>query len=233
MPNGPTAWWRWTPASTGSVRLRTWGSERANLLAVYRGSSLDTLRLVGFASSFNGRANSADVSFSATAGETYHIQVLGADYSNPFYINSPVLPSRIQLSLEPYETGTFVPANDAFAAATPMPGNGPLLVCTTNATAETSDLNYAGFGAFAPKVPSTYFATVATGMVNVPTDVPVEITADDGLRFYIDDLLVIADAWKYQGPTVYRATIPKGSHRLRIEHFQIDGYAALQLRVRL
>jgi hypothetical protein len=64
-------------------------------------------------------------------------------------------------------------------------------------------------------------------------DVPVEITADDGLRFYIDDRLVIADAWKYQGPTVYRATIPKGSHRLRIEHFQIDGYAALQLRVRL
>jgi parallel beta-helix repeat protein len=139
-----------------------------------------------------------------------------------FGVRMSRVPIRWNVTFYPWDKGTQDPRNNELFRQ-----NAPL------ATAETSDLNYAGFGAFAPKVPSTYFATVATGMVNVPTDVPVEITADDGLRFYIDDLLVIADAWKYQGPTVYRATILKGSHRLRIEHFQIDGYAALQLRVRL
>ena len=139
MPNGPTAWWQWTPTVTGSVRLRTWGSERENLLAVYRGATMDTLRLVDFATGFFGRANSADVLFSAAAGETYRIQVLGADFANPFNISAPFLPSRVQLSMEPYETGTFVPPNDNFAAAAPFTGAGQVLVCNTNATSESGE----------------------------------------------------------------------------------------------
>lgn len=139
MPNGPTAWWSWTPATTGSVRLRTWGSERANMLAVYRGANIDTLRLVDFGSSHFARANSADVSFSATAGETYRIQVLGADFATPFQISAPFLPSRVQLSMEPYESGTFVPPNDNFASAATHTGTGQILVCNTNATQESGE----------------------------------------------------------------------------------------------
>ena len=141
MPNGPTAWWSWTPTVTGSVRFRTWGSERANMLAVYRGSSMDDLRLVGFdaGDDFFDRANSADVSFSATAGETYRIQVLGAHFTNPFSISAPFLPSRLQLSMEPYETGTFIPPNDNFANAATLTGAGQVLVCNTNATSEAGE----------------------------------------------------------------------------------------------
>lgn len=139
MPNGPTVWWRWTPTITGSVRFRTWGSERANMLAVYRGSSIDTLRLAGFASSHFARANAADVSLSVNAGETYHIQVLGADFADPFSISSPFLPSRVQLSMEPFETGSFVPPNDQFASAPTLTGSGQVLVCNTNATAQAGE----------------------------------------------------------------------------------------------
>lgn len=164
------------------------------------------------------------VSLQYIGGKTvdYHGIESPAGEAVAFGVRTSRVPIPWNVTFYPWEKGTQDPRNNELFRQ-----NAPL------ATAETSDLNFAGFGAFAPKVPSTYFATVATGTVNLPTDVPVEITADDGLRFYIDDQLVIADAWKYQGPTVYHATIPKGSHRLRIEHFQIDGYAALQFRVRL
>ena len=140
MPNGPTTWWQWTPTGTGSVRLRTWGSERDNMLAVYRGATIDTLRLVGFATSANGRENSAEVAFSATAGETYHIQVLGANFTDALHISEPFLSGRVQLSLVPYRTGTFVPANDPFAAASALVGaSAEILVCNTNATAQAGE----------------------------------------------------------------------------------------------
>ena len=141
MPNGPTAWWQWTAGVSGSVRFRTWGSERANMLAVYRGTSIDTLRLVGFGTSYNGRAysNSAEVSFSATAGQTYRLQVLGADFVNAFFPWTPVLPSRVQLSMEPFTGSAFVPPNDNFAAAATLTGAGQVLVCNTNAASEAGE----------------------------------------------------------------------------------------------
>jgi hypothetical protein len=41
------------------------------------------------------------------------------------------------------------------------------------------------------------------------------------------------EEWKYQGPTVYSVRVKLGGeHTISIQHFQIDGYAALQFRVR-
>ncbi len=142
MPNGATAWWSWTPATTSSVpvRLRTWGSERANMLAVYRGTTMDTLRLVGFSTSYLDRDNNAEVAFSATAGETYRIQVLGGEFSSALSIPSPLLPGRVQLSLAPYIGGVFAAANNSFASAAVLTGSsGEMLVCNTNATAEPGE----------------------------------------------------------------------------------------------
>ena len=56
------------------------------------------------------------------------------------------------------------------------------------------------------------------------------LTADDGIRVWIDGRLVL-DEWHYQGPTPYTVRIPAGRHALRIEHFEIDGYAALQAKL--
>lgn len=94
-------------------------------------------------------------------------------------------------------------------------------------------LDFAGYK-FAEGVPADYFATVAEGKFTIaPGDYVLEVTADDGCRVYLDDKLIIADAWKYQGPTLYKAEVKLGGeHYLRVEHFQIDGYATLSLKIR-
>jgi hypothetical protein len=103
----------------------------------------------------------------------------------------------------------------------------PIVAGTTVAS-----LDFAGYGAFIPGVPKTYFASVANTDVTVPAGkFRLEATTDDGIRVWIDDVLVI-DSWKYQGPTAYSAPISPGPHRLHVEHFQIDGYASLRVGVR-
>ncbi len=82
-------------------------------------------------------------------------------------------------------------------------------------------LDYAG-ASFYPGGPSERFATVAEGRV--------EITADDGVRAVVDGKTVL-DEWHYQGPTTFRVPLTAGVHALRLEHFQIDGYAAFKARI--
>ncbi|MDX1931520.1 MAG: right-handed parallel beta-helix repeat-containing protein [Capsulimonadales bacterium] len=104
----------------------------------------------------------------------------------------------------------------------------PLAVFTTDR------LDFAGYGKFRPGVPADYFATVAEGNLDVDPGVYLlEVTTDDGCRVFVDEKPVIADAWKYQGPTLYTAPLTlSGKHKIRVEHFQIDGYATLRVRLR-
>jgi hypothetical protein len=104
----------------------------------------------------------------------------------------------------------------------------PLVMLTTYR------LDFAGYK-FAEGVPANYFATVADGVFEVaPGAYTLEVTTDDGCRVWVDDRPVITDAWKYQGPTLYKAdlTLGAGRHTIRVEHFQIDGYAALKVNLR-
>jgi hypothetical protein len=100
------------------------------------------------------------------------------------------------------------------------------------ATYTTDRLDFAGH--FMDKVPNDYFATIAEGTVEVePGDYVLEVTTDDGCRVFVDDKPVITDAWKYQGPTLYTTDLKlTGKHKIRVEHFQIDGYAALKVNLR-
>lgn len=47
------------------------------------------------------------------------------------------------------------------------------------------------------------------------------LTADDGIRFYIDDVLIL-DEWKDQPTTTYLVSVPllEGEHTLRIEYYE-------------
>jgi hypothetical protein len=75
--------------------------------------------------------------------------------------------------------------------------------------------------------------TLADGTFSAPHGTyTLEVTTDDGVRVWIDDKLVI-NSWKYQGPTLYTANVPlNGRHRIRVEHYEIDGYAALKVNLR-
>lgn len=94
-------------------------------------------------------------------------------------------------------------------------------------------LDYAG-GRFWAGGPNDHFATIAEGTSTLePGTYDLDIVSDDGIRVYVDDKLVIADGWKYQAPTRYKATLKLGgTHRFRVEHFQIDGYAQLSVTLK-
>jgi hypothetical protein len=56
------------------------------------------------------------------------------------------------------------------------------------------------------------------------------VTADDGIRLYVDGNLLI-DQWKDQGPTTYtaQANMPVGTHRIKTEFYENGGGATAQL----
>lgn len=85
-----------------------------------------------------------------------------------------------------------------------------------------------------PGVSPDRFATVADGTFEVDPGVYViEVTTDDGARVWLDGKPLIEDAWIYQGPTLYTREVKLGGkHRLRVEHFEIDGYSALKVNIR-
>jgi len=98
-------------------------------------------------------------------------------------------------------------------------------------TERVDRINYAGD---VPGVPSDHFATVAEGTFEVAAgDYVLNLTTDDGAKVWVDGELVVKDAWKYQGPTLYAAPLKlsAGKHRVRVEHFEIDGYSALKVEL--
>jgi len=74
---GATVWYRYTPATSSSITAGTGGSSYDTVLAVYTGSSLGSLNLV--ACNDDSIGVQSRVTFNASAGVTYRIQVGGYD----------------------------------------------------------------------------------------------------------------------------------------------------------
>ena len=57
-------------------------------------------------------------------------------------------------------------------------------------------------------------------------------TSDDGVRVFVDGEKVI-DNWTWHHPTVDRASVSldAGPHHIRVEHFELDGWAELKLEI--
>ncbi|MHC5012766.1 MAG: PA14 domain-containing protein [Planctomycetota bacterium] len=82
-------------------------------------------------------------------------------------------------------------------------------------------------------VPSDAFATLATAEVNVSAGrYRVRSVSDVGIRVFVDETVVI-ERWDRHGPTedVAELDLSEGSHTLRVEHFEIDGWAHLGVRL--
>jgi len=83
------------------------------------------------------------------------------------------------------------------------------------------------------KVPRDRFATVATSSVSLPAGrYRIQTVSDDGVRVLIDDEQVLAN-WTWHAPAADEVIVDlkEGVHSFRIEHFEIDGSARLQLTV--
>ncbi|MBX3118080.1 MAG: right-handed parallel beta-helix repeat-containing protein [Fimbriimonadaceae bacterium] len=84
-----------------------------------------------------------------------------------------------------------------------------------------------------PGLPANNYGTLAEGTLTIdPGNYILDVTADDGVRVWLDGKLLL-DEWHWQGPTAYPIKVKLGGkHKIRIEHFEIDGYSTLQLRVK-
>ncbi|HUU85364.1 MAG TPA: right-handed parallel beta-helix repeat-containing protein [Phycisphaerae bacterium] len=91
------------------------------------------------------------------------------------------------------------------------------------------DFNWA-LGGPSRAVPPDQFGTLAVTTIPLPTGTyKVHTVSDDGIRVWIDGDLVIDD-WTWHPPKENDAivSLPAGRHQIRIEHFEIDGYAQLR-----
>jgi len=89
-----------------------------------------------------------------------------------------------------------------------------------------------GSGSPGSGVPSDRFAVRWTGYLTVSTSgtYKIWVTADDGVRVWIDGNLVIK-AWRLQPPTEYSwtGTLSAGKHSIKIEYYENTGGAVIKL----
>lgn len=102
-------------------------------------------------------------------------------------------------------------------------------------TLDAIDYNWGG-GPVGEKVGADRFATVARTRLEFPNTPSnrwrIRTVSDDGVRVFLDDRLVLSN-WTWHGPTEDTADVEltPGAHDLRIEHFEIDGWAVLQVQL--
>ncbi|HZH97536.1 MAG TPA: PA14 domain-containing protein, partial [Fimbriimonadaceae bacterium] len=96
----------------------------------------------------------------------------------------------------------------------------------------TDRVDFGWGGSPATGVPADHFITIAEGELEIQQgEYTLNVTTDDGMRVWIDDVMVL-ESWKYQGPTPYSVNVRlQGKHRIRVEHYEIDGYAALKVEL--
>ena len=86
----------------------------------------------------------------------------------------------------------------------------------------------------AAKLGGDHFGMIATTRVPLSGGVWELVTlSDDGVRVTVDDRVVI-DNWTWHGPTRDKGTLSLGTNKtveIRVEHFEIDGYATLELKI--
>jgi len=90
-----------------------------------------------------------------------------------------------------------------------------------------------GYGGPAAGAPVDHFATVVSTTIDLPEGMwRISTVSDDGIRVFVDGQQVLAD-WTHHGPTPLETQIEleAGAHEFRVEHFEIDGYAQLSVRL--
>lgn len=98
-------------------------------------------------------------------------------------------------------------------------------------TLDTPRLDYMWYRPTVPKVPQANFRVAATADVTLGAgNYVLRTISDDAIRVWVDDKLVI-DNWKPHESAVNVADIAPGTHRLRVEYYQLDGWTELRVEI--
>lgn len=84
-----------------------------------------------------------------------------------------------------------------------------------------------------PKVPADHFATVAETTLTLPAgSYRITTTSDDGIRVLLDGEVILED-WTWHAPKelAVERSLTAGEHTIRVEHFELDGHAALHCAI--
>jgi PA14 domain len=101
----------------------------------------------------------------------------------------------------------------------------------TETIARTTRLDYLSSRALVEGLPINYVALSAVGDVEVPSgDHELLVISDEGVRVWVDDRLVI-DRWAAHESAIDRAPIARGKHTLRVEYYELTGFAELRVDV--
>src|SRR6185369_3839711 len=99
-----------------------------------------------------------------------------------------------------------------------------LLHSTPIVASQTPHLDYEWYRPAIKGLPDDHYAALATGTVTLPDgDYTISTISDDAMRLWVDDKLLIDD-WKPHESALGYAPITGGSHKLRVEYIQVDGY---------
>ena len=92
-------------------------------------------------------------------------------------------------------------------------------------------LDYMWYRPTIRELPQARYAFEATGSVQLaPGEYTLRTISDDGIRVWVDGRLVI-DNWDLHGSEIDYAALTGGAHELRVQYFQIDGWAELRLDI--
>ena len=103
---------------------------------------------------------------------------------------------------------------------------------------DTADkLEFTWWGAPSLKVPEDHFALVAIAQQDFPKgDYSFGITADDGVRLYVDGKMVMNEwddsKYDYDDELHHDVTLHlEGTHQLKVEYYEQTGFATLMLHI--
>ena len=92
-------------------------------------------------------------------------------------------------------------------------------------------LDYMWYRPTIRELPQARYAFEATGSVQLaPGQYTLRTISDDGIRVWVDGKLVI-DNWDLHGSEIDYAPLTAGRHDLKVQYFQIDGWAELRLDI--
>ncbi|MDQ3523945.1 MAG: right-handed parallel beta-helix repeat-containing protein [Chloroflexota bacterium] len=98
-------------------------------------------------------------------------------------------------------------------------------------TFEADRIDYLSGGALEEGLPRDRVAIVAEGSVLLPEgDYTLQVISDDGARVWVDGRLML-DAWAPHESRVDRVTITGGRRTLKLEYYEVSGWAEISLDI--